>query len=173
MEINGVTVFKKDYTRDEMMYQFKREKAFLCALHPYHGFPKILGSGRDEHGDFLYLSHCGGYVDVAGVSLNIVRMQLNALIDVLGHVGIKHRDITRWNMLWHPTEGLYLIDFGLSIWQGEEDVVPDYSWTSRWEMCELTDREHAFITMHELETGHVITEDEWNNDWGQRWQEEK
>jgi len=153
--------FVKHYGRQELMFQLPREKRFLCALHPYHGFPKLL---REWDTSFS-MTWCGFQIDHAVeremTSYNIARRQYLGLIDVMELVGIKHRALVKWNLLWHPYGGAHIIDFGDAIWATEPDVpVPIYP-AGGWSFCEMTDAERMLATLWGLENGKEYTEEMW------------
>lgn len=162
MESVEMKPFRKTYHRLDMRYQIPRERAFLCALHPYHGFPKVIASS-DE---WLDLTWCGEPLsDVYHegiVTMDVARMQFEALVKVVNNNGIKHRDLGAHNLLWHPAGGAHLVDFGISIWVDKEpDVVPSYLWMGAWGICEMTDLDRLHASLWEIETGNTYTAEMW------------
>lgn len=135
--------------RHDLLWQLEREVKFLQRLAPYRHFPRLLGRMKAS----LLLSHCGRQVAEAvgnGLSMGEVEHNLKAILAVLTKEGIIHRDITVHNLLWHPTAGLHLIDFGWSIWADEEDTPIPVPHVMREWMCEHSDEEQAEDTLRGL-----------------------
>jgi serine/threonine protein kinase len=91
----------------------ERELAFLNALNGRH-VPRVICTGDD----WFEMEHCGVEVNSHNLPANW-RDQISAISKVLMEVGVVHRDIKRGNVLVKDGR-LYLIDFGWSIWIGEQ-----------------------------------------------------
>jgi tRNA A-37 threonylcarbamoyl transferase component Bud32 len=143
-------------------WSYERRIRFLCALHPYHGFPKLIRT--DAAKGELTLTWCGISVETALymelTSIPLIRYQLSSLISILEAASIRHRDITKFNLLWHENQGLHLIDFGWSTWGHEDDSVVPIPWLFRSWMCDLTDRELATATVWQLEHDKALPSEE-------------
>ncbi|KKN26038.1 hypothetical protein LCGC14_0878830 [marine sediment metagenome] len=139
---------RKTY-RVDLVWQLPREVKFLQQLAGYNGFPKV--KGWDEGA--VWMTHCGRSVN-AGTwthgSWDYLENQLAVLLFILGREGIRHRDITANNLLWHPERGLYLIDFGWSTWVGEDDTPTPIPHVMRPWMCGHSDEEQAVETLKGL-----------------------
>lgn len=103
---------KKTY-KPKALWMKDREIFFLSKLKKYKHFPKILGSGND----YIIMSYCGR----AGMIKNEMRNQADNILEILAINKIKHRDITKNNLLVLD-DCLYLIDFGWSINDDENDT---------------------------------------------------
>ena len=139
---------RKTY-RVDLVWQLQREYAFLQKLSLYHGFPRATGWAEG----CIWMSHCGRSVKEAvkgGLLVKQVEDQLAVLLFTLVREGIRHRDITANNLLWHPERGLYLIDFGWSTWMNEDDTPTPVPHVMRPWMCEHTDEEQAAETLKGL-----------------------
>lgn len=160
MAVSEVEVHVKHYD-EKRSHELPVELRMLTLLHPYHGFPKVL---EVVEGEWIKMTDCGHEIDHAlrmgMTSLSIIRGQLQGLLAVLRFpLGIRHRDISKHNLLWHPTGGLHLIDFGWAIREGEPNEPPptfnDYGW---W-FCDMTDEERALVALYELEHDVDISND--------------
>ena len=143
-------LWRKTY-RQDLTWQLPRVLKFLEHLAAYNGFPRV--KGWDVLGDAVWLTNCGKSVKSAvegGLSLVTVEKQLDVLMFVLAKEGIRHRDITANNLLWHPERGLYLIDFGWSVWVDEEDTPVPVPHVMRPWMCDHSDEEQAVETLKGL-----------------------
>ena len=135
--------------RVDLVWQLPREVDFLKHLYNYNGFPWVKGWADDV----LWLSHCGRSIKAAvegGISVERVEDQLAVLLFTLVREGIRHRDITVNNLLWHPEKGLHLIDFGWSVWADEEDTPVRVPHVMRPWMCDHSDAEQAAETLKGL-----------------------
>ena len=139
---------RKTY-RVDLLWQLPREVKFLQQLAGYNGFPRV--KGWDEGA--VWMTHCGRSVN-AGTwthgSMDCLEKQLEVLLFVLEREGIRHRDITVNNLLWHPEKGLHLIDFGWSVWADEKDTPTPVPHVMRPWMCDLSDREQVAETLKGL-----------------------
>ena len=136
---------RKTY-RVDLLWQLPREVEFLQRLAGYNGFPRV--KGWDE--EAVWMTHCGMSIKNAvaeGLSVNSVEDQLAVLLFTLVREGIRHRDITANNLLWHPEKGLHLIDFGWSTWADEKDTPTPVPHVMRPWMCEHSDVEQAVETL--------------------------
>ena len=132
--------------RIDLLWQLPREVEFLRHLADYTGFPQVRGWADD----LVWLYHCGKSVKAAveqGLPVKQVENQLSALLFVLVREGIRHRDITANNLMWHPERGLYLIDFGWSVWADEKDTPTPVPHVMRPWMCGHSDEEQAKETL--------------------------
>jgi len=139
---------RKTY-RVDLVWQLPREVKFLQKLSLYHGFPRVHAWAEEA----VWMSNCGRSVKEAvkgGLPVKQVEDQLAVLLFTLVREGIRHRDITLNNLLWHPEKGLYLIDFGWSTWVDEEDTPTPIPHVMRPWMCEHTDEEQAVETLKGL-----------------------
>lgn len=144
----GEQLYRKTY-RVDLVWQLQREYAFLQKLSLYHGFPRTTGWAEGV----IWMSHCGRPVKEVvkgGLSVKQVEDQLAVLLFTLVREGIKHRDITADNLLWHPERGLYLVDFGWSTWVGEDDSPIPVPHVMRPWMCALTAEEQVVETLKKL-----------------------
>jgi tRNA A-37 threonylcarbamoyl transferase component Bud32 len=141
-------LFLKYYHRPALEWQRDREEAFYQALVGLAHFPQFV---RSDH-EGLWITHCGSpLLDVVGgVEWPDVEEQMDDVLDSLESVGIRHRDITTGNLCWKDGT-LYLIDFGWSIWDDEEDTPVPVPHVMRPWMVDKTDREQAAETMLVLE----------------------
>ena len=139
---------RKTY-RVDLVWQLQREYEFLQKLSLYHGFPRTTGWAEGV----IWMSHCGRSVKEAvkgGLLVKQVEDQLAVLLFTLVREGIRHRDITANNLLWHPEKGLHLIDFGWSTWMDEDDTPTPIPHVMRPWMCDHTDAEQAAETLKGL-----------------------
>jgi len=151
-----------------MRYQFEREMEFLAALHPYHGFPKVLGCGWEGAVPWLQLTDCGqqvaNVIKAGLVTVELAWLQYAALIQVMEGLGIKHRDLSVGNLMWHPERGCHIVDFGIAIWsEREEDVAPAYLWMGGWSCGEggMSDEDRLRWSFHEMLTGEKYDKPDW------------
>jgi len=165
-----VNIWRKNYNRKDTKYQWRRELEFLATLHPYHGFPKVLNAGLDANGEeFIDLTHCGLSLGVAyeqgKIGLDAAYLEFRALLRVMKHEGIKHRDLCVNNLLWHPEHGCHIVDFGIAIWFGEPDVPPAYLAPCSWGigLDGVSDELRLRASIHQLKTGEIYTETDWRN----------
>ncbi len=145
--------YRKKYRLDSR-WQQAREVAFLEKLSNYKGFPTVV---EQQEGAIL-LTHCGGSVGKAvrgGLPVKQVEDQLVVLVATLVREGIRHRDITTFNLQWHPEWGLHLIDFGWSTWADEDDTPIHIPHVMRPWMCDLSDMEQVVETLKKLRAVEV------------------
>ncbi len=138
----------KTYHRAELKWQKQREIDFLHQLDGLPHFPQIVGV--DESG--IHMTHCGEKFtkeSLANVDLDIVEIQLNSILLSLESWCIRHRDITVNNLTWKDGM-LYLVDFGWSIWDSEDDTPVPVPQVMREWMCNKTDKQQAKETMAKL-----------------------
>ena len=136
---------RKTY-RVDLLWQLPREVEFLQRLAGYNGFPRV--KGWDE--EAVWMTHCGRSINAEAWThggWDYLENQLAVLLFVLDREGIRHRDITANNLLWHPEKGLYLIDFGWSTWADEKDTPTPVPHVMRPWMCEHSDVEQAVETL--------------------------
>lgn len=146
---------RKVFSTEQAM---ERELGFLTRLHPYLGFPKVLNAGRMGP-DGKWWFDCAmagreiGAYYLRGGMLSVIGSQLAALVRCLEREGIRHRDITEHNVLWHPEQGVTLIDFGAAIWTETEPNVPPerYPNDGHW-YCETSDLSQIDIMIASLGT---------------------
>ena len=141
-------LWRKTY-RVDLVWQLQREFEFLKHLYNYSGFPKVKSWAEG----ILWMTHCGRSIKNAvegGLSVKKVEDQLAVLLFTLVREGIRHRDITAHNLLWHPERGLYLVDFGWSKWADEDDSPIPVPHVMRPWMCDHSDAEQAAETLKRL-----------------------
>jgi len=113
----GDTVVKT--YRDDLRWQWGREVAFLRRLNGQPHFPELLHI--DDHA--VTIAYAGeAAVTCYSLPFSEWRCQLSSILALLHGAAIRHRDITQHNLLWSPSRGLTLIDFGWSCWDWEEDT---------------------------------------------------
>lgn len=113
----GDTVVKT--YRDDLRWQWGREVAFLRLVDGLRGFPNIVAV--DDHS--VTTAYAGeAAVTCWSLTLTAWRDELSAILKTLSYRMIRHRDITQHNLLWSPSRGLTLIDFGWSCWDWEPDT---------------------------------------------------
>ena len=139
-----MSAFEKRYNRSDLKWQRQREIDFYRKLQGIPHFPDF--EAADEEG--IYITHCGEAIP-ADADLDDVERQLGTILDLLEEAGIRHRDITANNLCWKDGV-LYLVDFGWSIWEHEEDSPQPVPHVMRPWMCSKTDREQAEATMKSL-----------------------
>lgn len=107
--------------------QWKRERKILKKIDGIEGVPKLFFAGK-ENENFLVMEYIPGvslkqYEDICGkLSEKEMIMWMIKVCAVLGKIhkkGIIHMDLKPENMILHPSGKIYLIDFGVSLTEGE------------------------------------------------------
>lgn len=130
------------------LWQKTREAAFLLALHGQPGFPELVGVDSTR----LYMTHCGGRLYkglIEQIGINQIHSALDEMLCKLACAHIKHRDITRYNVVW-GNGVLTLVDFGWSIWDWEDDTPELPPHVMRAGLA-VPDREKVWQLVRELE----------------------
>ena len=139
--------YRKYYNRPDMVWQKQREINFYRKLYCLKHFPDLVAVDESA----IYITYCGLPLmdQLSEVALDNVREQLDDMLTTLEKVGIRHRDITTGNLCW-KNGCLYLVDFGWSIWDKEEDSPVPVPAVMRGWMCSKSDREQAAETLEKL-----------------------
>ena len=111
------------------MTLLRREKDILQALHHEHIVP-CLDAGRDGRYYYLVMPYLPGgtlkdMLDEGLLTLEEARVVLEQLTGTLAYIhalGLLHRDIKPTNILFDRDFHLYLTDFGIASWLGENPV---------------------------------------------------
>lgn len=107
--------------------QWKREKNILTRLHDVKGIPELFFAGKDND-IFLVMEYIPGeslkkHEKICGKlsEKNMILWMIKAckVLQKVHKKGIVHMDLKPENMILHPSGKLYLIDFGVSLMEGE------------------------------------------------------
>lgn len=107
--------------------QWEREREILKKLKDIKGVPKLFFAGKEEE-DFLVMEYIPGvsmkkYIEDRGKLKNknmmLWMMKVCKVLEKIHKKGIIHMDLKPGNIILHPSGEIYLIDFGVSLTEGE------------------------------------------------------
>lgn len=107
--------------------QWEREREILKKLKDIKGVPKLFFAGREEE-DFIVMEYIPGvsmkkYIENRGKLQNknmiLWMMKVCKVLEKIHKKGIIHMDLKPGNIILHPSGEIYLIDFGVSLKEGE------------------------------------------------------
>ncbi len=136
-------VYRKTFNRPDLKWQRQRVIDFLKKLQGVEHFPDLIAV--DEYA--IYMDDCGVKL-TDSIPMSVLVSQLADVLVALGENGIRHRDITYDNLLWKDST-LHLVDFGWSLWAGEEETPEPVPQVMQWWM-DKTDKEQAMETLEKL-----------------------